>query len=83
MGEQRRQIGRRRVEQPPKRKPGRPKGTFRTIYEKPRGFRFTKKDLERLARIAAKRETSESEVMRQLIRRAAVEEGVEEEGEAE
>jgi hypothetical protein len=83
MGEQRAQIGRRRVEQSPKRKPGRPKGTFRTIYEKPRGFRFTKRDVERLAWLAAQWEMSESEVLRRLIRERAAAEGMPEEGGAE
>lgn len=65
------------VEDTPKRPPGRPKGTFRSLYEKPRGFRLTAKDLERLAGLSQRWELSESEVVRQLIRQAASQEGIE------
>lgn len=59
-----------------KRGPGRPKGTYRTIYDKPRAIRFTGPDLERMRRLAEKLTTSESEIVRQAVREKSEREGI-------
>lgn len=65
------------MEEPPKKRGrGRPAGTFRAVYEKPRGFRLTPEDRDRLARLAAKWGVGESQVVRRLIREVTEREGL-------